>query len=138
MPLKGKENKTNPIEPKKGTIIEEAVLSKKRLDSFVGIAESLRKQDIQLIVVIPPFNSNILPTSYKKYLTWLESKKEEFDFRIWNYSNDFSLNNEYFWDRGHLNIKGAELFSSELGKRFKSMILFRNNEIDDNIKKPVL
>ena len=41
-------------------------------------------------------------------------------FEIWDYSNISYLKNTHFWDPGHLNIEGAKLFSSKLGKRFKS------------------
>ena len=122
MALSGKENKQKQENYENREEINTSNLSFQRLQSFLTIAKTLKIRGINLVVILPPYH-NFIPETFEKYSYWLKSQAKTLNFLIWDYSNCDFLKDNHFWDPGHLNIDGAKIFSTEIGRRFKKTLL---------------
>lgn len=89
--------------------------TQRKFEEFIQTAKS---QNIPLYVVISPmyfepFKPTPTVDSVKNILA-------RYNLSLWDYSQDsIYKRKEYFYDNGHMNLKGAEAFSAALASRIK-------------------
>lgn len=83
--------------------------------------EDIKKREIPILCVLPP--------DYRRELDLGQYKEgfqlcEKYNIPIINhkYFEGISQNAQYFYDKGHLNDKGARLYSKYLSKEIQSMV----------------
>ena len=84
---------------------------KVKVDCFKKIIQMCRQKNIRLIVIQPPLYDP-MDAAFRKRLEQLsENKTEFFDY---NKENPVYKSKAYYYDRTHLNRKGATVFSDEI------------------------
>jgi hypothetical protein len=88
------------------------------LDSIIAYC---KQQNINLTLVNIPFQKDYLRSVPNNYIVFYNSKKEELikrGVRILDYSQ-MELDNKYFKDYNHLDLEGANYFTSLLKTEFE-------------------
>ena len=92
--------------------------------SLEFIIQSLLKKDIKVIVVTMPLNPLLLEKidleSKKNFEEYLNKISNEKNIDLIDYTTKYDL--DYFYDGHHLNKKGKEIFSKELGLKILRLI----------------
>jgi lysophospholipase L1-like esterase len=84
---------------------------------FLKIEALCKRENLNLIVLNSPVHKSLSKRQKvrnEKYLKFIEQFDSNIQF--WNYE-DLSLENKYFFDENHLNVKGAEIFSKLINKK---------------------
>jgi len=85
--------------------------------SLCGIDSICNAHNIELIGVTPPSPKSIYKPSSEAFRT-LPSHME-----VWDFSALFdTCEAEYFYDKAHFNLRGAEIYSDSIAARFKSKL----------------
>ena len=117
MPLDGalKKKTLDQIDPEGHSLYME--IDPERFEVFRRIGEIARRRRFQVVLVFAPkfFQADLAPAE-REYLAGLEAIAAEYDMTLLNARPSPYLSGEHFWDEGHLNREGAELFSQRLGQ----------------------
>ncbi len=84
---------------------------KVKLECFKKIRAICKEKNIKLILVLPPFFDTMDPKFKERVLQLSENNSDFFEF---NHQNPIYKSKDYYYDRTHLNNKGAKIFSNEL------------------------
>ena len=85
-------------------------MDSKQLVYFKETINLIKQKNIPTYLVIAPYTN--APLNMNEYVDFLERNTE---IMVLDYSKFFCDNpNDYFFDRGHLNFKGATIFTEEV------------------------
>lgn len=95
------------------------------LQDFVDFIEEIKKENIQLTLVITPLyikgQDRII--NIDKHLTIIDSISKEYELPLLDYTKDtINFDKELFYNNMHLNKRGAEQFSARLAEDLKSIM----------------
>lgn len=84
-----------------------------KLECFKKIIEMCKAKNIQLMLVRTPSLNEADPTFNKRII---ELAGSEIPFLDYNHQNPVYRNTDYYYDKNHLNRKGAMVFSDEIAQ----------------------
>lgn len=84
-----------------------------KLECFKKIVSMCQEKNIKLILIQPPLYDTMDPSFRGRLVELTENKIAFFDY---NRQNPMYKNKEYFYDRTHLNLKGATVFTNEIAQ----------------------
>jgi hypothetical protein len=84
---------------------------KSKVDAFTNFIKICKHHGIHLVIVFSP-NYQAHSKSFERRLRQLAG--DEVDFFTYNTENVFYHNRNYFYDEGHLQRRGAEIFTGEI------------------------
>ena len=88
---------------------------------FLKIAALCKTNNLSLIALNAPVHKSLSIRQKVRNEEYLKFMKQfDTNIQFWNYE-DFSLENRYFFDENHLNLKGAEIFSKLINKRLTNI-----------------
>lgn len=90
---------------------------KVKLKCFRKIIAMCQEKNIQLIIIQPPL-FDPMDGAFKERLKQLTENK--IPFFVYNHQNPIYKNKDYYYDRTHLNTKGAKIFTDELADYLKT------------------
>ena len=93
---------------------------KAKLSCFKKIIAMCKEKNVQLILITPPL-FDPMDGAFKERLKQLT--KNEIPFFDYNNQNPIYKNKDYFYDRTHLNRKGAMIFTDEIVNYLKPIKL---------------
>lgn len=105
---------------KKITFSKDTSIDSLRLQSFNGIVNLTKENNIKLIIILSPyFNKDDTLT---RSISIIKQRCENQNISFLNYLNDTSFvgHTELFFDEGHLNNKGAILLTQKISSQIKS------------------
>jgi hypothetical protein len=88
-----------------------------KLDCFKKILAMCREKNIRLIIIQPPLFDPMDPAFRERLKQLTNNKIPFFDY---NNQNPIYKNKDYFYDRTHLNRKGATIFTDEIADYLKT------------------
>lgn len=97
-------------------------LSEATIANYGEIISCIKKQGIEPILVITPMfiNGQRLFSNYNKYIETVEALASEYQVKLYDFSKSKIVYDETnFYNNGHLNNKGANLFSSQFADSLK-------------------
>lgn len=116
MPLKGQEESGH-RPATKGDLFDKTGFERKRLEVIDRLAEIARYRNFQLVFVIPPRTFEHRSELEEKFIGILSEKAADYGFQVWDVRRLPPLEAKHFFDPGHLNRTGAELYSQTLAGR---------------------
>lgn len=107
--------------------IREDQISKDNQEMLVNIIEYCKKNNIDLVVIVAPMPQFRLEQigNYDLYVEQVRQLLEPYDVEFYDFNlcdNVFFGNNIFYMDDQHLNLKGAEQFSTIFSEFFMGMI----------------
>jgi hypothetical protein len=94
------------------------IIDRKQLAYFYDFCNLNYKNDIRLVVLFTPKYKNVLNPSENALAIFLKSKQDSLHFKLIDFSNDSTcLDPDLFYDRLHLNSKGAKVFTAKICER---------------------
>jgi hypothetical protein len=94
--------------------------------AFTEIVKQIKASRITPILVITPMyiNGQKFFKNYNDFLLTAKSIGAEAQVPVWDFSkSDIVLNEDFYYNNGHLNSKGADLFSAQVADSIKSFNL---------------
>jgi hypothetical protein len=99
---------------------------KKREKEFVALTQFADNKGFILVLLFPPYMSGDINEGQRKIASDFYSQLSQKNKYIYylDYSQDPLLSNNlnYWWDANHLNIKGANIFSDEVGRQLDQIL----------------
>jgi hypothetical protein len=92
--------------------------------AFTEIAKQIKARKIMPILVITPMyiDGQKYFKNYNDFLFTTKRIGAEAQIPVWDFSkSDVVLNEDYYYNNGHLNSKGADLFSAQIADSIKSL-----------------
>ena len=90
---------------------------KVKLDCFRKIIAMCQEKNIQLILIVPPL-FDPMNSAFKERLK--EVTQNKIPFFEYNNQNPIYKSKNYYYDRTHLNFKGAKIFTDEIANYLKT------------------
>lgn len=104
-------------------------LSKESIATFTEILKQIKASNITPILVITPMftDGQKFFKNYDSFLATANQIGDEAQISVWDFSKSvITLNDGFYYNNGHLNNKGADLFSAQVADSIKSFISLRN------------
>jgi hypothetical protein len=101
-----------------------------REENFQKLTQFANDRGYTLVLMFPPYMNGEIDESQRKiavdFYTKLTQKYKNIYFLDYSQDSLLSNNPNYWWDKNHLNIKGAKILSEEIGLAL-NQILKKNN-----------
>jgi hypothetical protein len=88
-----------------------------KVDCFKKIVAMCKEKNIELLIIQPPLFDPMDTTFRARLMQLTENKVPFFEY---NSQNPIYKNKDYFYDRTHLNRKGATIFTDEIAQYLKT------------------
>jgi hypothetical protein len=111
-----------------------------RQENVDGLEQVLDEQSVetQVIIVEMPVNQSYFDyfengkSDYDRFVTQVASTTSSRDILFIRTSDSLQVQDEGWWDRSHMNMKGAEFFSTWLGDKIAQAVLEGNLVLSDS------
>ncbi len=113
--------------------VELLSISQGSVATFTEIVKQIKARKITPILVITPMyiNGQKHFKNYNDFLLTAKNIAAETQVPFWDFSkSNVVLNEDFYYNNGHLNSKGADMFSTQIADSLKSLIGVKTQQID--------